>query len=200
MAARYDQQALGKYRTAYEETIKISKKYLKPTDRLLDFACGTGIATIELAGSVQQVMAIDLSDEMVRIAEEKALGRGIDNIAFKTATLEDDGLLKNSFDVITAFNILHGLQDPGTALARIGTLLKTGGLFLSVTDCLGEKITATSLLYRCLAKMDFIPAVNFVKKAELIKMITAHGFVVMEQKNLYPSPPNYYIAARKNGV
>lgn len=199
-AGQYDKLALKKYRKAYEETIAISKKYLQPRDRLLDFACGTGITTIELAGFVQQVMAIDLSDEMVKIAKEKALGRGIDNITFKAATLKDDGLLNSSFDVITAFNIFHGLNDVESALARIRTLLKAGGLFLSVTDCLGEKRTATGILYRALAKMGFIPIVNAFKKDELVKMITTQGFAVIEERNLYPSPPNYYIAARKNSA
>lgn len=199
IASRYDKQALRKYQTAYGETIEISRKYLRSNDRVLDFACGTGITTIELAPSVQQIMAIDLSDKMIRLAKDKATFNGIDNITFKAATIEDTDLKNASFDVITAFNILHGLEDVERSLTRIWTLLKAGGIFLSVTDCLGEKRTMTSILYAVLSKMGFIPKVSSFKRTDLVRMITSKGFTVIEEKNLYPSPPNYYLAARKTG-
>jgi ubiquinone/menaquinone biosynthesis C-methylase UbiE len=196
IASKYDKQALGKYQETYQETISISKKYLKPTDNLLDFACGTGITTIEAAKSVQQVMAIDLSGEMIRVAREKATSSGIDNITFKIATIEDTELINNSFDVVTAFNILHGINNVDAVLTRIWSLLKPGGIFLSVTDCLGEKISIR-ILYTVLSKLGFIPNVTGFKRYDLLKMICTNGFRIIEDKNLYPSPPNYFIAARK---
>ncbi len=197
IAGKYDKQALRKYQKAYEETIEISRKYLRNDDTMLDFACGTGITTIELARSVQQVVAVDLSDEMIRLARDKATFNGIDNITFKAATIEDTDIGNASFDIITAFNVLHGLEDLERSLSRIWTLLKAGGFFLSVTDCLGEKRTMTGILYTGLSKMGFIPKINSFKRTDLIRMITSKGFTVIEERNLYPSPPNCYIAARK---
>lgn len=197
IAGRYDKQALGKYRAAYEETVTISRKYLKPADRLLDFACGTGITTIELAQSVRQVTAIDLSEEMIRLAREKATSNGVENITFKVSAIEDTDLSESSFDVITAFNILHGIKDVHDVLSRIWTLLKPGGFFLSVTDCLGEKTSITSLLYTVLSTLGFIPPVTSFNRNDLISMIRSKGFTIIEEKNLYPSPPNYYIVAKK---
>jgi len=197
LAGTYDKQALGKYRKAYEETIALSRRYLKPGDLMLDFACGTGITTIALATSVRQVTAIDLSDEMIRLARDKATSAGIENISFKASTLADHDLIQGSFDVITAFNILHGLDRVEAVLSRISALLKAGGLFLSVTDCLGEKTTLTGIGYTLLSKAGIIPRMNSFSRSALQEMIAANGFTVIEEKNLYPSPPNYFIAAQK---
>lgn len=52
-AQNYDAQVGTHYAEAYEKTAACFKKYLKPTDTVLDFACGTGIVTFAVAPSVQ---------------------------------------------------------------------------------------------------------------------------------------------------
>jgi len=199
MAGKYDKKSLRKYQKAYEDTIEISRKYLRSHDRMLDFACGTGITTIALAPSVQHVTAIDISGEMIRLAKDKATVNGIDNITFKATTIRDKDLENGSFDVITAFNVLHGLEDVNGSLNRIWELLRAGGIFLSVTDCLGEKRTMQSILYAVLSRMGVIPKINPFKRIDLVNMITSRGFALIEEENLYASPPNCYLAARKTG-
>ena len=75
-AQNYDAQVGTHYAEAYEKTAACFKKYLKPTDTVLDFACGTGIVTFAVASSVQSVRAIDVSGEMVRRAQEKVKAQG----------------------------------------------------------------------------------------------------------------------------
>ena len=75
-AQNYDAQVGTHYAEAYEKTAACFKKYLKPTDTVLDFACGTGIVTFAVAPSVQSVRAIDVSGEMVRRAQEKSQSAG----------------------------------------------------------------------------------------------------------------------------
>lgn len=41
---RYDARAMVKYNDACNQTIELSKKYLRGSDYVLDFACGNGIA------------------------------------------------------------------------------------------------------------------------------------------------------------
>ena len=61
----YDEQIGPLYERAYQLTAERTLAYLKPEDRVLDFACGTGIVTLEEAPHVKCVRAIDISDEMV---------------------------------------------------------------------------------------------------------------------------------------
>lgn len=88
-AQNYDAQVGTHYAEAYEKTAACFKKYLKPTDTVLDFACGTGIVTFAVAPSVQSVRAIDVSGEMVRRAQEKVKAQGVENVTVTQTDLFD---------------------------------------------------------------------------------------------------------------
>ena len=88
-AQNYDAQVGTHYAEAYEKTAACFKKYLKPTDTVLDFACGTGIVTFAVAPSVQSVRAIDVSGEMVRRAQEKVKAQGVENVTVTQTDLLD---------------------------------------------------------------------------------------------------------------
>lgn len=74
-AQNYDAQVGNHYAEAYEKTAAHFKKYLKPTDAVLDFACGTGIVTFAVAPSVQSVRAIDVSGEWCAARRKKSKRR-----------------------------------------------------------------------------------------------------------------------------
>jgi len=71
MSSNYDNQ-VKKYQQTYADAIESTKKYLNKDDIVLDFACGTGITTIQISGFVRKIHAIDISQRMIDIAEEKA--------------------------------------------------------------------------------------------------------------------------------
>ncbi len=196
MASKYE-SVNPKYDEAYNKTIEITKRYLKNTDVTLDFGCGTGITTIELAESVKKIHAIDISENMIEVAKGKTEKRGITNIEFDTTNIYDKKLEKNSFDVIMAFNILYLIGDIDNTIQRINELLKPNGLFISVTDCLGEKITSITLIQSILSKIGVIPYIKRFKTSELERIVEVGDFTILETQNLYDSPPNYFIVARK---
>ena len=140
-AQNYDAQVGTHYAEAYEKTAACFKKYLKPTDTVLDFACGTGIVTFAVASSVQSVRAIDVSGEMVRRAQEKVKAQGVENVTVTQTDLFDGCLAEGSFNAVLACNVLLYIEDRSAALARIRALLKPQGTLLLVSDCLGEGLT-----------------------------------------------------------
>ncbi len=112
------------------KTVERTKKYLRGSDVLLDYGCGTGALAVELAGSVKTVQGIDISSKMIAAAKRKAEERNIENIDFRQSTLFDHRLEKESFDVVLASGILHFIKDPQKAVQRIYELLKPGdGLY-----------------------------------------------------------------------
>lgn len=197
MSSRYDNQ-VKKYRQTYRDTIERTKKYLNKDDAVLDFACGTGIATIPISGLVKEIHAIDISRGMLDIAKEKAAENGIENIRFFKTDLFDDGFEKESFDVVLAVNILYFLRNAPENLNRIFELLKPGGLFISATDCLGEKKSFSNRIKKLLGRMGILPFMQMYSISELKKSITDAGFKIRETANLYDNPPNCFIAAKKN--
>lgn len=193
----YDAQVCGLYAEAYRKTTEDFLRYLKPEDTVLDFACGTGNVTLTVAPAVKCIRGIDISGEMVRRAQAKACAQGVQNAAFTQLDIFDESLALGSFDVVMACNVLLYLEDRAEVFARIRALLKSGGRFLSVSDCLGENWTRERVRKWVEYKTGRRPYVAFDTMASLEAEVAAAGFAVLERENLFPAPPNLFLATRK---
>lgn len=193
----YDQQVGPLYEAAYDKTVANTLRYLRPDFQVLDFACGTGITTAQIAPHVASVRAIDISAEMAARARGKVDALGLTNVEVSHAQIWDPSLTEGSFDAVTAFNVLCYLPDRPQVLARIRALLKPGGLFLSATDCLGEKLTRVGLKKWWNSHTGAMPYVAFDSMRGLERAVADAGFQVVERENLFPAPPNLFLAGVK---
>jgi 2-polyprenyl-3-methyl-5-hydroxy-6-metoxy-1,4-benzoquinol methylase len=198
LAKNFDQ---GEGNPADREDIPIIQKYLRPSDVVLDYACGTGTLSIEIANHVKEICAVDISSKMLAVAQSKAARRKIENIHFEHTTLFDTKFQQASFDVVLAFNILHLLEDARQAVQRINELLKPGGLFISNTPCLGEEKTFINrLLFPLImasSKIGVIPYVRVFKTFELEHCLADGNFQMAEVKKFSGGIFDYFIVARK---
>lgn len=101
-----------------------------PCERLLDIGCGTGIYFDALALHARRIDAIDLSPEMIRVAQDYCQNKGLKNISAITGSAEHIGSEDGAYDVAVGFDILHHLENPDKSLAEICRVLKPGGKFL----------------------------------------------------------------------
>lgn len=107
-------------------------KYGVSGKRILDLACGTGSITVPLAERGFAVTGIDLSAEMLALAQKKADEAGVrvrfseQNIAGFESGGEVDAVIC-SFDGI---NYLTAAKDAAACFARVYNSLANGGLFL----------------------------------------------------------------------
>lgn len=196
-AAVYDADAGVFYREAYEKTTACMRKYLKPTDTVLDFACGTGIVTLSLSPDVKELRGIDISDEMIRRAQGKAAAQGIANVLLTQTDLFDASLAPASFDAVLACNVLLYVEQRAAVLARVRELLKADGKLLVVSDCLGEGFTRERVRKWFEYHTGKRPFVAFDTRETLAQDILLAGFEIVEQEDLFPAPPNRFIVARK---
>ncbi len=77
IASAYDDSA-GRYavsRRAKQLALRVVREMTPPGGRLLDIGCYTGIEALLLAQQGYRVVGVDLSPEMIRIAQEKARNR-----------------------------------------------------------------------------------------------------------------------------
>ena len=85
-------------------------------DRVLDIGCGTGEDALHLAGLGAQVLALDASPEMVRVAR----GRGVNA---RVLPIEGIHALAVAFDLVLSnfggFNCVRDLSAVGHTLARL---------------------------------------------------------------------------------
>ena len=178
-----------------------TRPYLKPTDTVLDFGCAMGSVDLRLAGSVSTIHGIDISSRMIAGAQEAAEVRGVGNVTFAQATIYDESLNRQSYDVVLAFAVLHLLEDAPGALRRIAELLRPGGLLISVTPCLGERGTvlvgALKVVARMAAAMRLIPRLWRCDRRRLVECMDAAGLITVEIEELDHSVPEYFVAARK---
>ena len=196
-APGFDDMIERVYKQTHADTINKIKAYLNQQDRVLDFACGTGTISIGIADQVAEVHAIDISGEMVRLTQEKLEKLGIKNVEVLQKELFDENLRPDSFDVVVAANVLCYLEHWDQEMERIRSLLKSGGLFLSATDCLREEITGISIKKFVKVHTGKMPYEKFFTMDGLEKKIAGEDFAVLERENLHNAPPNLFIAARK---
>jgi 2-polyprenyl-3-methyl-5-hydroxy-6-metoxy-1,4-benzoquinol methylase len=181
----------------YSKTVENTKRHLHRSDVVLDYACGTGIITHELAGHVQEIHAIDISSKMIEVAKRRAGELRIENVNYAQATIFDERFGEGSFDAILAFSILHLLEEPHKVMQRINELLRTGGLFISATPCLGEKRTLLSLLLSLVSKTGIVPHLASLKFSELEGLVAEGAFQIVDTEDLDQNPPNYFVVAKK---
>jgi 2-polyprenyl-3-methyl-5-hydroxy-6-metoxy-1,4-benzoquinol methylase len=194
-ASKFDQAGIKDEQT-YIKIIDRTKKYLKTSDTVLDFGCGTGLIANEIADYVKLIHAIDISSKMIEIAKSKADIRKIKNIFYTHSTIYDEKYHMGSFDVILAFYILHLLKDTQKTIQRINDLLKPGGLLISIIPCIGEKIFLNISL-SLLSIIGLTPDIKSFKANELEDIITNGNFQTIENENLHQGMPQCFIVAKK---
>ena len=196
VATDFDRQTkTGDLEQNHHRMVENTKKFLRQSDRVLDFGCATGNVAFEIVNNVKEVHGIDISAKMIEAARRKAAGQSTGKLDFQQSTLFDAGLMKESFDVILVFNILHFMEDIPMTMQRIHELLKPGGLFISKTPCMGEETSVLTSLLSLVTKTGIIPPMRFFKIAEMEDSVTRGNFHIVETECL--TPTEYFIVARK---
>jgi len=186
----------------HSKSRKNTKKYLKDSDIVLDYGCGTGTTSCELANHVKEIHAIDISSKMIDIAKEKAVVGKVENINFLQTDIFDKIYNNESFDIILTFNILHTVCNPQDVTQRIYELLKPEGLFISITPCLRDKmsflVNVQIQFVRMLCKIGIIPIpIRRLKSFELDDLMANGNFQTIDTQKIYKGASSYFIVAKK---
>ncbi len=99
-----------------------------PGKRIVDVGCGGGILSEALAREGAEVLGIDLSAELVDIAELHALEQGVDKVRYERISAEElAGREPESFDLVTCMEMLEHVPRPASVVAACARLVKPGG-------------------------------------------------------------------------
>jgi ubiquinone/menaquinone biosynthesis C-methylase UbiE len=195
VADRYAAMPVGN-QEAYDQTLERVAHHLKPSDCVVEIGCGTATTALRLAPKVGRMLATDASAEMVRIGREKAHAQ--ENTEIVQAAIDDPRLATGAHDVVTAFSLLHLVDDLDATLVQVARMLKPGGLFISKTPCLSAMWYLRPLL-PVLRLMGKAPGgVAFFSPETLEAAIRRAGFEIVETGD-YPAktPPRRFVVARK---
>jgi SAM-dependent methyltransferase len=110
----------------------------EPPARVVDMACGAGIACVELARRYPgaRVEGIDLDAGAIDLARANARAAGVD-VRFRVRDAGAPGL-DGRYDLITMFDSLHHVAQPLRALRAMRALVGAGGAVLIVESRTGE--------------------------------------------------------------
>jgi 2-polyprenyl-3-methyl-5-hydroxy-6-metoxy-1,4-benzoquinol methylase len=107
------------------------EQQLEQGARVLDVGCGSGRAACALAKAfpASAFVGYDLCEEAIDAANAFAREQGLVNASFRTRDIThlDEA---DTYDFVTAFDIVHDQKDPEAVLANIHKVLKPGGTFL----------------------------------------------------------------------
>lgn len=98
---------------------------LKPTDNVLECACGTGNITKYIASNCHSVVATDISLGMIRQAIKNC--KIHNNVTFKQESITQIEADNCSFDAVLAGNVIHLLSNPYDAVSEMLRVCKIGG-------------------------------------------------------------------------
>ncbi|MEK5173371.1 class I SAM-dependent methyltransferase [Heyndrickxia sp. FSL W8-0496] len=108
------------------------KKYNISGKKVMDLACGTGELTVKLAEEDFEVTGVDLSEDMLMVAREKAEKLGIPIQLFQQNMCALEGL--GTFDAVTIFcdslNYLSTPEEVQETFKGVYTHLDDNGLFI----------------------------------------------------------------------
>ena len=113
----------------YDEILR--KEGVKPKSAV-DLACGTGSVALLLAKKYERVIGVDLSEEMLTVAFQKAMEAGV-NVQFTCQSLQQMRLPKAVDLAVCALDGLDYILEPADckeAIRRAYKALNPGGIFI----------------------------------------------------------------------
>ena len=125
--------------------------------RVLDVACGPGIASRAAAAKIDEkgsVLAVDLSPAMLERAKAAPVARRAAPIEYAEMDVHDLKLEAGSFDAVISQLGLMLFSSPDKALAEMTRVAKPGGVIACLVQGRREKMLFTSLILHAITECD----------------------------------------------
>ena len=178
---------------------------------VLDIGTGQGHAVNVMAEAfpASRIHGVDRSEEGIAAARAEAAKRGLANTDFRVGNCAE--LPADSYDLITAFDVIHDLARPTQTLAAIAGALREGGVFLmgdiaassrvedNIDHPLGPGLYTFSVFYCMSVSMsEGGEALGTVwGEQTALRMLAEAGFTNVEAQRVEGDILNVYYVARR---
>ncbi len=130
-APRYDATHAWRLLKRREARLAIG---IRPGDRVLEVACGTGLNfphLRQLVGEAGQLVGVDLTPAMLDIAQRLILRYGWTNVEVHEADAARLPFASRTFDAVLTTHVLHLIGPWREALREFNRVLKPGGVYIN---------------------------------------------------------------------
>jgi SAM-dependent methyltransferase len=149
----------------------------RPNGRALDLGCGGGHVTFAAAPHAREVVAYDLSQEMLDVVAVAAKERGLANVATRQGVAEALPFGDASFDIVLSRYSAHHWRDLDAGLREAARVLKPGGT-LAVADSIAAGVPLLDTFFQSIELLRDPSHVRSYSGAEWEAALARAGLVV----------------------
>jgi SAM-dependent methyltransferase len=184
--------------------LTFAEHYFRSPGWLLDLGCGTGRLLVPFAQRGFRTLGVDLSEEMLRVAGEKASEARVVVHRVKANIVELDGLRDGTFDsaacLFSTLGMVSGSRERRQVVGHVHRLLRLGGRFVlhvhnrcfSLWDPHGRQWLAADLFKSLFGRPDAgdraMPAhqgiaglsLHLFTRGEALRLLRDVGFRILE--------------------
>jgi len=100
---------------------------LRSDMKVMDFGAGTGLLTLALLPNIGSLTAVDASEGMLQVLEQKLKALGICNVNTMLSDIRNISMPDCGYDLIASSMVLHHIPDVFPVLQRLRLTLQPGG-------------------------------------------------------------------------
>jgi ubiquinone/menaquinone biosynthesis C-methylase UbiE len=156
---------------------------LTGAERVLDLGCGAGHTALNIAPKAAEVVAVDVTQEMLDVAAGLARERGLANVRFERADVLALPFDDATFDLVTSRYSAHHYADPARALAEAARVLRPGGRMLLV-DTIAPEDPALDTFCNAFELLRDASHVRNCRLSEWLRLFESAGFEAKERYRL----------------
>ncbi len=142
--------------------------------RVLDVGCGPGIMTTELAADAGEVVAFDLTPEMIQRARQRCKEAGLANVQFQLGQAEKLPFDNATFDVIVTRLTFHHFPDPSVAISEMARVIRPDGRIV-IADLVSSEVPQEAELHNALEILRDPSHVRMLPHSEFRRLVESAG-------------------------
>lgn len=147
---------------------------------VLDVACGPGILSAAIAKSAREVVAFDLTPQMLKKAAQRCSEAGLGNVTFREGNATELPFADSTFDAVVTRLSVHHFDRPERAISEIFRVLRPGGRFV-VADVISSEMAPEAELQNAIEILRDPSHVRMLPGSELTSLVRQAGFAIESQ-------------------
>jgi ubiquinone/menaquinone biosynthesis C-methylase UbiE len=147
---------------------------------VLDVACGPGILSVAIAKIAREVVAFDLTPQMLAKAKQRGAEAGLTNVTFREGNAGELPFANGTFDAVVTRLSVHHFDRPERVMSEIFRVLQAGGSFV-VADVISSEIPAEAELQNAIEILRDPSHVRMLPGSELLSLVAGAGFAIESQ-------------------
>ena len=144
---------------------------------VLDVACGPGILSAAIAKTAREVLAFDLTPQMLKRAAQRCAEAGLGNVTFREGSAIELPFADAAFDAVVTRLSVHHFDRPDRAMSEIFRVLRPGGRFV-IADVISSEVPAEAELQNAIEILRDPSHVRMLPGSELSSLVSESGFTI----------------------